>query len=96
MIMIGVGMVAITGSLRNVADSLRPNLIIDITIVIVCCGTYVTKPNLGVTKRRTMTNSLSLVRMARPCSKATEKDTNARVKLLSETLMGLYWVLSGL
>ena len=29
-------------------------------------------------------------------SKATEKDTKVRVKLLSETLMGLYWMLSGL
>jgi len=29
-------------------------------------------------------------------SKATENDTNVRVKLLSETLMGLYWMLSGL
>ena len=29
-------------------------------------------------------------------SKATEKDMNVRVKILSETLMGLYWMLSGL
>ena len=29
-------------------------------------------------------------------SKATENDTKAIVKLLSETLMGLYWILSGL
>ena len=42
-------------------------------------------------------NSLSLVRMALfRVSKATEDDTKARVKLLSETLMGLYWMLSGL
>ena len=45
----------------------------------------------------TCSNSLSLVRMAlHRVSKATEKDTNVRVKLLSETLMGLYWMLSGL
>ena len=45
----------------------------------------------------TCSNSLSLVRMALyRVSKATENDTNARVKLLSETLMGLYWILSGL
>ena len=41
--------------------------------------------------------TLSLVRMALfMVSKATENDTKARVKLLSETLMGLYWMLSGL
>ena len=40
---------------------------------------------------------MSLVRMAlHRVSKATEKDTNVRVKLLSETLMVLYWMLSGL
>ena len=47
----------------------------------------------------TCSNSLSLVRMALfRVSKATdhENDTKARVKLLSETLMGLYWMLSGL
>ena len=45
----------------------------------------------------TRSNSLSLVRMALfRVSKATENDTKARVKLLSETLMGLYWMLSGL
>ena len=45
----------------------------------------------------TRANSLSLVRMALfRVSKATENDTNARVKLRSETLMGLYWMLSGL
>ena len=42
-------------------------------------------------------NSLSLVRMALfRVSKATEDDTKARVKIRSETLMGLYWMLSGL
>ena len=42
-------------------------------------------------------NSLSLVRMALfRLSKATENETKARVKLLYETLMGLYWMLSGL
>ena len=42
-------------------------------------------------------NSLSLVRMALfRVSKATENDTKVRVKMLSETLMGLYWMLSGL
>ena len=45
----------------------------------------------------TCSNSLSLVRMALfRVSKAPEKDTKARVKLLSENLMGLYWMLSGL
>ena len=45
----------------------------------------------------TCANSLSLVRMALyRVSKATEKDMNVRVKILSETLMGLYWMLSGL
>ena len=45
----------------------------------------------------TCSNSLSLVRMALfRVSKATENDTKAKVKLLSETLMGLYWMLSGL
>ena len=29
-------------------------------------------------------------------SKATENETKVRVKLLFETLMGLYWTLSGL
>ena len=29
-------------------------------------------------------------------SKATENETESRVKLISETLMGLYWMLSGL
>ena len=42
-------------------------------------------------------NSLSLVRMALfRVNKATENEPKARVKLLSETLMGLYWMLSGL
>ena len=41
----------------------------------------------------TRANSLSLVRMALfKVSRATENDTNARVKLLSETLMGHYWM----
>ena len=41
--------------------------------------------------------SLSLVRMALfRVSKATEKDTKARVTLLSETLMGLCLMMSGL
>ena len=41
--------------------------------------------------------SFSLVRMAlHRVSKATENEANARVKLLSETRMGLYWMLSGL
>ena len=47
----------------------------------------------------TCSSSLSLVRMALfRVSKATENDTKARAKLLSETLqlMGLYWMLSGL
>ena len=45
----------------------------------------------------TCSNSLSLVRTALfRVSKATEKDTKARVNLLSGTLMGLYWMLSGL
>ena len=45
----------------------------------------------------TGSNSLSLVRMALyRVSKATAKDMNVRVKRLSETLMGLYWMLSGL
>ena len=45
----------------------------------------------------TRSNSPSLVRMALfRVSKATEKETKARAKLLSETLMGLYWILSGL
>ena len=45
----------------------------------------------------TCSSSVSLVRLALfRVSKATENDTNARVKLLSETLMGLYWMLSGL
>ena len=45
----------------------------------------------------TCANSLSLVRMALfRVSKATENDTKARVTLLSETLIGLYWMLSGL
>ena len=45
----------------------------------------------------TRANALSLVRMALfRVSKATENDTKARVKILSETLMGLYWMLSGL
>ena len=45
----------------------------------------------------TCSNSLRLVRMALfRVSNATENDTKARVKLLSETLMGLYWMLSGL
>ena len=42
-------------------------------------------------------SSVSLVRMdLHRASKATEKETNARVTLLSEALMGLYWMLSGL
>ena len=46
---------------------------------------------------RTCSNSLSLVRMALfRVSKATENDTKARPTLLSATLMGLYWMLSGL
>jgi hypothetical protein len=45
----------------------------------------------------TCSNSLSLVRMALfRVSKATENDAKVRVKMLSETLMGLYWMLSGL
>ena len=45
----------------------------------------------------THSNSLSLVRMALfRVSNATENETKARVKLLSETLMGIYWMLSGL
>ena len=45
----------------------------------------------------TCSNSLSLVRMALfRVSNAPENETNARVKLLSETLMGLYWMLSGM
>ena len=45
----------------------------------------------------TCPSSVSLVRMALfRVSKATENDTNARDKLLSETLMGLYWMLRGL
>ena len=45
----------------------------------------------------TLANSLSLVRMALfRVSKATENDTKVRVKILSETLMGLYWMLSWL
>ena len=45
----------------------------------------------------TCSNSLSLVRMALyGVSNATEKDRNVRVKIVSETLMGLYWMLSGL
>ena len=45
----------------------------------------------------TCSNSLSLVRMALfRVSRATDNETNARFKLLSETLMGLYWMLSGL
>ena len=45
----------------------------------------------------THSNSLSLVRMALfRVSKATENETKARFQLLSETLMGLYWTLSGL
>ena len=48
----------------------------------------------------TRSNSLSLVRNLRMAlfrvSKATENETKSRVKLISETLMGLYWMLSGL
>ena len=45
----------------------------------------------------TCSSSLSLVRMALfRVSKATENETKARVKLFSETLMGLYWMLSGM
>ena len=45
----------------------------------------------------TCANSLSLVRMALfTVSKATEGDAKARVKIPSETLMGLYWMLRGL
>ena len=45
----------------------------------------------------TRSTSVSLVRMALcRVSNATGNDTNARVKLRSETLMGLYWMLSGL
>ena len=45
----------------------------------------------------TCSNSLSLVRMALfRVSKTTENDAKVRVKMLSETLMGLYWMLSGL
>ena len=45
----------------------------------------------------TRANSLSLVVMALfRVSKATENDTNSRAKLLSEALMGLYWMLFGL
>ena len=45
----------------------------------------------------TCSNSLSLVRMALfRVGKATDNDAQARVTLLSEILMGLYWVLSGL
>ena len=45
----------------------------------------------------TFSSSVSLVRMSLfRVSKATESDTNARAKLLSETLMGLYCVLRGL
>ena len=45
----------------------------------------------------TRSNSLSLVRMALfRVSKATENETKARVKLLSETLPGLYSMPSGL
>ena len=45
----------------------------------------------------TCSSSVSLVRMALfRVSKATENDTNVRIKLFSETLMGLYWMLSGL
>ena len=43
--------------------------------------------------------SVSLLRMAlriHSASKATEGHTNARAKLLAETLMGLYWMMSGL
>ena len=43
----------------------------------------------------TRSNSVSLVRVALfRVSKATENDKNARVELLSETLVGLYWMLS--
>ena len=42
-------------------------------------------------------NSASLVRMALfRVRKATENDTNVGVKSLSETLMGLHWILSGM
>ena len=47
----------------------------------------------------TCSNYLSLVRTALfrvHVSKATEKDTKVRVELLSGTLMGLYWIMSGL
>ena len=45
----------------------------------------------------TCSNSLSLVRMALyRVSNATENDANARVKMLSGALLGLYWMLSGL
>ena len=45
----------------------------------------------------THSSSVSLVRMALfRMSKATENDTNARAKLLAETLMGVYRMLSGL
>ena len=45
----------------------------------------------------TCASSLSFVRMALfRVSKATANDTKGRGKILAETLMGLYWVLSGL
>ena len=45
----------------------------------------------------TRSNSLSLVRIALfRVSKATENETKARVTILSEALMGLYWMRSGL
>ena len=45
----------------------------------------------------TRTCSIGLVRMAlHRVSKATENEANARAKSLSENLVGLYWVLSGL
>ena len=45
----------------------------------------------------TRSNSVSLVRVALfRVSKATENDKNARVELLSETLVGLYWMMSRL
>ena len=45
----------------------------------------------------TRSNSVSLARMALcRVSKATANDTKAKVTLLFETLMGLYWMQSGL
>ena len=45
----------------------------------------------------THSTSLSWVRMVLfKVSKSSANETKARAKLLSETLMGLYWMLSGM